>query len=159
MADQLQAEARADFGKGAARSMRRAGKTPAVIYGRGSTPVHVAVDSHELTLLLRRKVTSLEVVIDGKTHIVAPRDIQIDPVRRHVEHVDLVIITADEAVTIARDAAAASAAAEASATAAAEAAANKAAARTERQAAAAAPAAEAGAETASEEAPAEDSAE
>lgn len=155
MTDVLVAEIRSDFGKGAARSLRRDGKTPAVVYGRGSAPIHVAVDSRDLTKILRKKVSSLEITIDGKNHIVTPRDIQIEPVRRFVEHVDLVIVTAAEAATIARDAAEAHAAADAATTAAAEAAANKAAARTARQAEAAAT----GESDNASEAPAEDSAE
>ncbi|MCX6403966.1 MAG: 50S ribosomal protein L25 [Actinobacteria bacterium] len=124
---------RTDFGKGAARRLRREGLTPAVIYGHGQAAVHVSIDSHELTLTLRKRASSIEISVDGKTQIVTPRDIQIDPVRRHVEHVDLVVVTAAEAATIEREATAASAAAEASAIAAAESAAAKAATRAARQ--------------------------
>ncbi len=159
MSETLTAEIRSEFGKGAARSLRRDGKTPAVVYGHGTAPVHVAVDSRDLLKILRKKVSSLEITIEGKTHIVTPRDIQIEPVRRFVEHVDLVIVTADEAASIAREAASSAAAADAAVNAAAEAAANKAAARTARQAEANAPAAPAADEAAAEEAPAEDSAE
>ena len=120
MANELTGEIRSDFGKGAARRLRREGKTPAVVYGHGSTPIHVSLDAHELTLVLRHKATSLTLTVDGKNHNVAPRDIQIDAVRRFVQHVDLVVVTAAEAATIARDAADASARAEASASAAAE---------------------------------------
>lgn len=132
---------RTDFGKGAARRLRREGQTPAVIYGHGQAAVHVSIDSHELTLTLRKRASSIEISVDGKTQIVTPRDIQIDPVRRHVEHVDLVVVTAAEAATIEREANAASAAAEASVIAAAESAAAKAATRAARQEEAAAPAA------------------
>lgn len=129
----LVANIRTDFGKGAARKLRREGQTPAVIYGHGTAPVHVSLDSHEFTLALRKKGTSIEIVLNGKTETVAPRDIQIEPVRRYVEHVDLVLVTAAEAASIARAAAEASEAAEAAALAAAEAAAAKAAARAARQ--------------------------
>lgn len=132
---------RTDFGKGAARRLRREGQTPAVIYGHGQAPVHVSIDSRELTLTLRKRASSIEITVDGKTQTVAPRDIQIDPVRRHVEHVDLVVVTAAEAASIARAATEAAAAAEASALAAAEAAAAKAATRAARQEEANAPAA------------------
>jgi large subunit ribosomal protein L25 len=157
MSKALVAEVRSDFGKGAARKTRREGKVPAVIYGHGSAPIHVALDAHELTQALRHKATSLEVSVDGKTQTVAPRDIQIEPVRRFIEHVDLVVVTAAEAAAIAREAAEASARADAAAEAAANAAAEKAAARAARQAEGdeAAPAAEA----AAEEAPAEGDAE
>lgn len=153
MSTALVAEIRSDFGKGAARKSRREGKVPAVIYGHGSAPIHVVLDAHELTQALRHKATSLEVSVEGKTQTVAPRDIQIEPVRRFIEHVDLVVVTAAEAATIAREAAEASARAEAEAEAAAKAAAEKAAARAARQAEGeeeAAPAGEATAEAAAE---------
>ena len=151
----LTAEARTDFGKGAARRLRRDGKVPAVVYGHGMKAVHVAINAHELTLTLRKKPASIDLVIDGKTETVAPRDIQIDPVTRNLEHVDLVVVTAAEAAKLARDAAEHAAKAEADALHAAEAAAAKAAARAERQESSSAPAAGAS----SEEAPAEESAE
>jgi large subunit ribosomal protein L25 len=149
MANDLKAHKREDFGKGAARRFRREGQVPAVMYGNGDAPVHITVDAHELTLLLRRKVTSITLDLNGKSYSVSPRDIQIEPVRRYIEHVDLVIVTAAQAEAIAREAAAHSAAAEAAANAAAEAAAEKAAARAARQAA---PAADESAETESESA-------
>lgn len=136
----LQTNLRTDFGKGAARRLRREGQTPAVIYGHGQAPVHVSIDSRELTLTLRKRASSIEISVDGKTQTVTPRDIQIDPVRRHIEHVDLVVVTAAEAATIAREASEAAAAAEASVIAAAEAAAAKAATRAARQEEANAPA-------------------
>ncbi len=141
----LKAEARTDFGKGASRRLRRDGKVPAVVYGHGTKPVHVAIDAHELQLVLRKHQSSIEVAIDGKTETVAPRDIQIDPVTRKLEHLDLVIVTAAEAAKLARDAAEASAKAEAAAIAAAENAAAKAAVRAERNEAEEAAASAAGA--------------
>lgn len=83
---------RSDFGKGAARRLRRAGQVPAVIYGKGSELRHVALPSHELGLALRKPGLVLDVTCDGVTTVVAPRDVQRDPVRQVVEHVDLVII-------------------------------------------------------------------
>ncbi len=129
----LVAVARTEFGKGAARRLRRDGKIPAVVYGHGSKSVHVALDGHELTLILRKKPASIEVELDGKAQTVAPRDLQIDPVTRQIEHVDLVLVTAAEAATLAREQAESSAKAEADAVAAAEGAAAKAAMRAERQ--------------------------
>ena len=166
MSDALVAEARSDFGKGAARRLRRDGKIPAVVYGHGLAPIHIALDAHTLRLTLRKKVTSLDIVLNGKTETVAPRDLQIDPVTCGIEHVDLVYVTAAEAATLARDAAESHARQEADAAAAIALAETKAAARAEADAASDAPAAaaEAGADSgssddASSDAPAEESAE
>ena len=162
MSDALVAEARSDFGKGASRRLRRDGKVPAVVYGHGIAPIHIALDAHNLRLTLRKKVTSLDIVLNGKTETVAPRDLQIDPVTRGIEHVDLVYVTAAEAATLARDAAESHARQEADAAAAIALAESKAAARAEADAASDAPAADAGAgssDNASSDAPAEESAE
>jgi len=104
---------RSDFGKGAARRTRREGRVPAVIYGKGSEPQHVSLPDHELGLALRHPGLVLEVTIEGKTLLVAPRDVQKDPVRRILEHVDLVIVTKAEAAERVEAGLAAEAAAEA----------------------------------------------
>jgi len=166
MSDALVAEARSDFGKGAARRLRRDGKIPAVVYGHGLAPIHIALDAHTLRLTLRKKVTSLEIVLNGKTETVAPRDLQIDPVTRGIEHVDLVYVTAAEAASLARKAAETHARQEADSAAAIALAESKASARADADAASSAPAAAgAGADSgssdsnASSDAPAEASAE
>jgi large subunit ribosomal protein L25 len=166
MSDALVAEARSDFGKGAARRLRRDGKIPAVVYGHGLAPIHIALDAHTLRLTLRKKVTSLEIVLNGKTETVAPRDLQIDPVTRGIEHVDLVYVTAAEAASLAREAAETHARQEADSAAAIALAESKASARADADAASSAPAAaDAGADSgssdsnASSDAPAEASAE
>lgn len=164
MSDALVAEARSDFGKGAARRLRRDGKIPAVVYGHGLAPIHIALDAHTLRLTLRKKVTSLEIVLNGKTETVAPRDLQIDPVTRGIEHVDLVYVTAAEAASLAREAAETHARQEADSAAAIALAESKASARADADAASSASAAVAGADSgsndnASSDAPAEASAE
>ena len=164
MSDALVAEARSDFGKGAARRLRRDGKIPAVVYGHGLAPIHSALDAHTLRLTLRKKVTSLEIVLNGKTETVAPRDLQIDPVTRGIEHVDLVYVTAAEAASLAREAAETHARQEADSAAAIALAESKASARADADAASSASAAVAGADSgsndnASSDAPAEASAE
>ena len=110
-------ESRADFGKGAARKLRRSGMIPAVIYGHGQEVEHVALPSHELTMALRKVGLILEVTIDGKTSLVAPRDVQRDPVKRVIEHVDLVVVSKAEAQAVTEAAEDAVAAQEAEATA------------------------------------------
>ncbi|MEI8057975.1 MAG: 50S ribosomal protein L25 [Actinomycetes bacterium] len=93
----ITAEPRSEFGKGAARRIRRAGKIPAVIYGHDQDVRHVALPGHELTQALRKVGLILDVELEGKHILVAPRDVQRDPVRRILEHVDLVIVTVAEA--------------------------------------------------------------
>jgi len=93
----LQAQARSSFGKGAARQLRRDGRIPAVMYSGGTSVVHVSLPEHELTLALRQPSVTLEIHMDGTTVITKPRDVQRDPVRRNVEHIDLIVIDAAEA--------------------------------------------------------------
>lgn len=70
---------------------------PAVIYGSGQELVHVALPDHDLNLALRKTRVVLSISFDGKTYLTKPRDVQRDPVRQTLEHVDLVIIDAAEA--------------------------------------------------------------
>ena len=88
---------RSDFGKGAARRTRRGGNIPAVIYGEGSAVIHVALPAHELELALRKPRVVLNISFDGKNIVTKPRDIQREPVKRFIEHIDLIIISAGEA--------------------------------------------------------------
>ena len=109
----IKAVSRSDFGKGAARRTRREGLVPAVIYGQGQEPQHVSLPVHDLTLALRYPGLVLEVDLDGTKSLVAPRDVQRDPVRRILEHLDLVLVTKAEAAELVEAGLAAEAAAEA----------------------------------------------
>jgi large subunit ribosomal protein L25 len=93
----LSAVSRSDFGKGAARRIRREGNIPAVIYGDGAELVHVALPEHDLNLALRKPRVTISVTHPGGTVLVKPRDIQRDPVKRNLEHIDLVVISKEEA--------------------------------------------------------------
>jgi len=93
----LTAVPRSDFGKGAARRIRREGNIPAVIYGQGTDLLHIALPNHDLDLALRKPRVVITVEFEGKSILTKPRDIQRDPVKRSLEHVDLVIISAGEA--------------------------------------------------------------
>ena len=93
----LTAGPRSAFGKGASRQLRRAGQVPAVIYGSGQDLVHVTLPAHDLDLALRKTRVVLSINLEGKTYLTKPRDVQRDPVRQTLEHVDLVIIDAAEA--------------------------------------------------------------
>jgi large subunit ribosomal protein L25 len=92
----LDAQPRSDFGKGAARSARRAGRVPAVVYGSGGDVLHLTLPGHELDLALRVSHVVLNIVLDGETTVVAPVDVQRDPVRTDLLHVDLLRLDATE---------------------------------------------------------------
>ena len=88
---------RDDFGKGAARRLRRAGLVPAVIYGSDTELQHVSLPAHELDLALRKPKVVLEVDLGGSSTLVKPRDVQREPVKRYLEHIDLVVVSKAEA--------------------------------------------------------------
>ena len=90
------AESRDQFGKGVARKLRAAGRVPAVIYGHESQVRHVSLPAHDLDLALVKAMVVLDVNIDGTVVTVAPRQIQRDPVRRIIEHLDLVLLSEAE---------------------------------------------------------------
>ena len=102
MADnqQMEAEARSQFGKGAARKLRVAGKVPAVVYGHGAEPMHVSVPAHEMMLVARRANALLELKLEDGKKLVLVKDVQRDPVRQIIEHVDMVEVRKGEKVTV-----------------------------------------------------------
>ncbi len=101
MAENLvDADIRTSFGKGAARKLRQVGKIPAVVYGHGSKPLHVALPAHEITLIARRANSLLDLKMPGGKQLVLIKDIQRDPVRQIIEHLDLVIVRKGEKVTV-----------------------------------------------------------
>ena len=94
------AEIRNDFGKGAARKLRAAGKTPAVIYGHGNATRHISLPARETMLALRTKNAILELKIDGKTELVLVKSAQKEPVKQEIEHVDLIEVKKGEKVHV-----------------------------------------------------------
>jgi large subunit ribosomal protein L25 len=96
----LQAESRTEFGKGAARRVRRAGRIPAVMYGHGTDPVHITLPGHATMLALKVQNALLTLDIDGGDQLALVKDVQRDVVRGHIEHVDLVVIRSGEKVTV-----------------------------------------------------------
>lgn len=93
----LVAQGRSDFGKGAARRLRREGRIPAVVYGQGKDLTHISLPAHDLELALRDPRVVLTISIDGGSVLTRPQEVQRDPVRRSLEHVDLIIIDSAEA--------------------------------------------------------------
>ena len=100
--EKITAELRTEFGKGFARRTRAAGKIPAVIYGHGNDPIHVSLPGHETMMALRHHGLNalLELNIDGKTQLALTKAVQIDNLRRVIEHIDFVAVVAGEKVTV-----------------------------------------------------------
>ncbi|MEU9961848.1 50S ribosomal protein L25/general stress protein Ctc [Streptomyces sp. NPDC050982] len=101
MADvKIAAETRTEFGKGAARRIRRENKVPAVVYGHGADPVHITLPGHELQLALRTPNVLLTLDIEGKTELAIPKAVQRDAIKGFLEHVDLLTVKRGEKVTV-----------------------------------------------------------
>jgi large subunit ribosomal protein L25 len=94
------AELRESFGKGFARRLRAAGKIPAVLYGHGTEPVHVALPGHQVALIIRRANALLELEIEGKSHLALVKDVQKDPVHQIIEHIDLLVVKKGEKIQV-----------------------------------------------------------
>ena len=97
---QLTAQPRTEFGKGAARRLRRASLVPAVLYGHGTDPVHVALPGHDTMLALKNSNALLTVTLEGTNTLALPKDVQRDPIKGWIEHVDLLIVRRGEKVTV-----------------------------------------------------------
>lgn len=97
----LIATPRTEFGKGAARRIRRDDRVPAVIYGHGAEPVHISLPGHETLLALRQANTVLSIVIEGQGELLAlAKQVQRDPIKGFLKHVDLVVVTRGEKVIV-----------------------------------------------------------
>jgi large subunit ribosomal protein L25 len=96
----LTAELRTEFGKGAARRIRRAHKVPAVLYGHGTDPIHISLPGHETLLALRTANALLSIEVNGSSQLALPKQVQRDPLKHTIEHVDLVIVRRGEKVTV-----------------------------------------------------------
>ena len=96
----LAATTRTEFGKGAARRLRRADQIPAVLYGHGSDPLHVALPGHQTMLAVKQANALFSIELDGKSTLAITKDVQRDVVKNTIEHVDLLIVTRGEKVTV-----------------------------------------------------------
>lgn len=97
----LTASVRTEFGKGAARQLRRAAQVPAVLYGHGTEPVHLALPTHDTVMALRTPNVLLSLDIEGKgTELAIPKAAQRDPLKGFLEHVDLLLVKRGEKVTV-----------------------------------------------------------
>lgn len=102
MSEKIKAETRTEFGKGAARRIRRDHKIPAVIYGHGNEPIHVTLPGHDTMMAIKHGGANalLELDIDGKTQLALTKQVQVDPIRRVLEHIDFVAVVKGEKVTV-----------------------------------------------------------
>jgi large subunit ribosomal protein L25 len=100
--EKIAAETRTEFGKGAARRIRREHKIPAVVYGHGNETVHVALPGHDTMMALKHGGANalLELDIEGSSQLALTREVQVDPLRRVLEHIDFVAVRRGEKVTV-----------------------------------------------------------
>ena len=96
----LSGTVRNQFGKGAARRLRREEKIPAVIYGHGEDPVHVELPSYDMMMALKTPNVLLNLDIDGKRHLVIPKAVQREAIRQFLIHVDLLTVKKGEKVNV-----------------------------------------------------------
>ena len=98
--NKLVATPRTKFGKGAARTIRRENNIPAVMYGHGTDPVHISLPGHQTMMALKVANALLTIEIDGVDQLALAKDIQRDPIKRIIEHIDLVVVRKGEKVTV-----------------------------------------------------------
>jgi len=101
-AEKIQAETRTEFGKGAARRIRRDHKVPAVIYGHGNDPIHVTLPGHATMMALKHGGANalLELDIEGTSQLALTKQVQVDALKRTLEHIDFVAVRRGEKVTV-----------------------------------------------------------
>jgi large subunit ribosomal protein L25 len=98
--NKVHAELRESFGKGHARRLRAAGKIPAVLYGHGTEPTHVALPGHQMSLLIRRANALVDLDIAGAQELALVKDVQKDPVHQIIEHIDLLVVKRGEKIAV-----------------------------------------------------------
>jgi large subunit ribosomal protein L25 len=100
--NQLSVSVRTETGKGASRRARRDGKIPAVLYGHGTDPKHLVLPGHEFAAVLRHSGTNavLTLDIEGKAQLALTRALAIHPIRRTIQHADLLVVRRGEKVVV-----------------------------------------------------------
>lgn len=101
MADvNLSASVRSEFGKGAARRLRREEMIPAVVYGHGAAPVHVALPSYDMMMALKTPNVLIHLDVEGKKQLVIPKAVQREAIRGFLVHADLLVVRRGEKVNV-----------------------------------------------------------
>ncbi|BBZ51295.1 50S ribosomal protein L25/general stress protein Ctc [Mycobacterium heidelbergense] len=100
--NQLTATVRTETGKGASRRARRDGKIPAVLYGHGAEPQHLELPGHDFAAVLRHAGTNAVLTLDiaGKEQLALTKALDIHPIRRTIQHADLLVVRRGEKVTV-----------------------------------------------------------
>ena len=96
----IPAQGRSEFGKGASRRLRRSHQVPAVLYGHGTAPRHLALPGHELMLALKTPNVLLALDLDAGTELALAKEVQRDPIKGHLKHIDLVLVRRGERVRV-----------------------------------------------------------
>lgn len=98
----LTAQVRSTTGKGASRRARREGRVPVVLYGHGTDPQHLELDSHDFAAVLRNAGTNAVLTLDiaGKEQLALTKSLEIHPIRRNIQHADLLVVRRGEKVTV-----------------------------------------------------------
>lgn len=100
--NKLAAAVRTATGKGASRRARREGKVPAVLYGHGTDPRHLEINAHDFAAVLRNAGTNavLSLDIGGKEQLALTKSLDLHPIRRSIQHADLLVVKRGEKVTV-----------------------------------------------------------
>ncbi|MBW0015145.1 50S ribosomal protein L25/general stress protein Ctc [Mycobacterium sp.] len=100
--NQLTATVRSETGKGASRRARRAGRIPAVLYGHGADPQHLELPGHDFAAVLRHSGTNAVLTLDiaGKEQLALTKALDIHPIRRTIQHADLLVVRRGEKVVV-----------------------------------------------------------
>lgn len=101
MPEKLSVQPRDEFGKGASRRIRAEDKVPAVLYGSGTDPIHLTLPGHETALAARNANALLELVLpDGESHLALIKEIQRNPLKRTLTHLDLIVVRRGQKVEV-----------------------------------------------------------
>lgn len=98
----IKAESRTEFGKGAARRIRRENKIPAVVYGHGDVPIHLTLPGHDTMMAIKHGGANavLNIDVDGKVQLALTKQVQADPIRGSIEHIDFIAVKKGEKVQV-----------------------------------------------------------
>ena len=100
--NKIKAITRTDFGKGASRRDRREGFVPVVLYGHGTDPRHLKLNTLEFAAILRNSGANsiLTLDIDGEEQLALTKQVDVEPIKRFIEHADLLVVKKGEKVEV-----------------------------------------------------------